>query len=853
MTTKGSNGYGQQVPELYARRDDVAHGVVPSNVRRRSPSQSPTGRNLTRLQLIDQDQNFSNELTEYMQSRWDLEDYGFNYDVVAVFGSQSTGKSTLLNRLFGTRFDVMDEGRRQQTTRGIWADRGTDGMPVLILDVEGTDGRERGENQDFERKSALFSLAISEVLIVNMWEAMVGLYNGANMGLLKTVMEVNLQLFGAQRESKTLLYFVIRDHVSSTPLSSLAGSLKTDLERIWEGLSKPEGLADARLGDYFDMRFTSLPHYSLQRDQFEDAALQLRRQFMDKTYDEYVFQPTYKRRVPADGFPRYAEAVWEKVVSNKDLDLPTQQELLAQYRCDEIAAQAIGPFREIVDAQRPRVQHGQIVDDLGSIAGKARAQAIAAFDEQAARYHAAVYKKKRAAFVQTLDGELHAVFLNQVKNALALAADTFATKGQRALEEEDEASGRGFSEIVGSIRRRVTQRFAATIEALTIADASWTFVSEGAQLDMMLDATTAKLRTVEMERALQRVRREARDSISETIAEQLSNPGDNMWAGVMAGFDSGCVHAEAHLARRMDMAGVEPGERQPLLRKLHQQLWDDTAESLREEVADQMVLLKLRTALEDRFRYDAAGLPRVWKPSDDIDAQFSAARSAAQALLPLFSKADVSESIKLRRPADFFPANYDFTRTLVLISPARGREVGKRFGREADALYLEAKRSMVATQNHVPMWVIALIVLLGWNEAMTVLFNPLYLVLVALLGGAAFIIHNLGLWGPVLRAANGFAGMANDQVHNILVEAVNRTEPKTGRKNENAGSSSKSSGSGKLSRKNSSLHRSGSSRSNSSSKVDLRGEDIEMDQLSKQNSNVVANIDATTAGYISSS
>jgi hypothetical protein len=41
----------------------------------------------------------------------------------------------------------------------------------------------------------LFSLAIAEVVIVNMWEHMVGLYNGANMGLLKTVLEVNLELF----------------------------------------------------------------------------------------------------------------------------------------------------------------------------------------------------------------------------------------------------------------------------------------------------------------------------------------------------------------------------------------------------------------------------------------------------------------------------------------------------------------------------------------------------------------------------------------------------------------------------------------------------------------------------------
>lgn len=74
-------------------------------------------------------------------------------------------------------------------------------MSVLVMDVEGTDGRERGEDQDFERKSALFSLASSEVLIINLWEHQVGLYQGANMGLLKTVFEVNLGLFGKKAQA----------------------------------------------------------------------------------------------------------------------------------------------------------------------------------------------------------------------------------------------------------------------------------------------------------------------------------------------------------------------------------------------------------------------------------------------------------------------------------------------------------------------------------------------------------------------------------------------------------------------------------------------------------------------------
>ncbi|KAJ2219842.1 Dynamin-like GTPase that mediates homotypic ER fusion [Coemansia sp. RSA 520] len=554
------------------------------------------------------------------------------------------------------------------------------------------------------------------------------------------------------------------------------------MDRIWTGLNKPEGLEDAKLGDYFDLKFSSLPHKLLQPENFEQAALALRSQFVDAKSSEYVFQPEYKRRVPADGFPRYAEAVWEKVVSNKDLDLPTQQELLAQYRCDEIAAAALIPFRAAIDALRPRVREGEIVQGLGEVARTARSQALGAFDDQAARYHSEVYAKKRSAFVQTLDGELHALALNQVKNALSQAADTFSSQSHKALEKA-ESSDRSFSVVVGAVRKRVSTWFNDLVDSLTIEGAEWTLAAEVKQLEAMLDTITAKLREAEMERALKQLRRQAQDTLSEAVADRLNNPDEAMWSGVMAGFDAANAEAEQQLRRRMDMAEVYGGEqRSKLQRALRSGVWEDMVRALKEEVADQMVLLKLRSKLEDRFRYDEAGLPRVWRPSDDIDAQFAQARSAAQALLPLFSRIDTSASSTLPQPVSaavgtFFPPGFDVERSLVLISASRQRELGKRFGREADALYLEAKRAMVTTQNHVPVWVMVLLVLLGWNEAMTILFNPLYLVLTALVAGSAFVLHNLRLWGPAVRAVGGLVNVANDHVHELLVEAVNRTDP----------------------------------------------------------------------------
>lgn len=160
------------------------------------------------VQVIDEDKTFNSNISTYLNLEH-VANAGFNYHLISVFGSQSTGKSTLLNALFGTSFGVMSEKERRQTTKGIWMSKNkrehTGSGPamadnILVMDVEGTDGRERGEDQDFERKSALFALATSEVLIVNMWEHQVGLFQGANMGLLKTVFEVNLQLFLKDRQ-----------------------------------------------------------------------------------------------------------------------------------------------------------------------------------------------------------------------------------------------------------------------------------------------------------------------------------------------------------------------------------------------------------------------------------------------------------------------------------------------------------------------------------------------------------------------------------------------------------------------------------------------------------------------------
>jgi hypothetical protein len=57
----------------------------------------------------------------------------------------------------------------------------------------------------------------------------------------------------------------------------------------------------------------------------------------------------------------------EQVQTNKDLDLPTQQELLAQFRCDEIASVALEEFNAQAKSQRKPVEAGRVVEGLGAL------------------------------------------------------------------------------------------------------------------------------------------------------------------------------------------------------------------------------------------------------------------------------------------------------------------------------------------------------------------------------------------------------------------------------------------------------------------------------------------------------
>lgn len=323
-----------------------------------------------------------------------------NYTIVAVVGCQSGGKSTLLNAAFGTSFPVLDAPRsgRRRTTLGVWAALGavaTRGRkkkapPVVVLDVEGADSRERGDGaKAFESRTALFALALADVVVVNMWAHDIGRYSAANYELFETVFAHASELRKGGRvfsAAKTVrIVMVVRDHDGESALADIRRVLLGDLENIWEGL----GVEGVRFESLFKFEIVLLPHKIYSPEDFQENVSSFAKRFEEPVGG--------MQAVPIVGLEALAKSVWEAVCRTTGggssdgftLDLPKHAALAAHYSCGEVVVKLVdGEFGARIDGLRHEIEAEwrHPVHEFGAKVTCIVREALESYDEQAVPY-----------------------------------------------------------------------------------------------------------------------------------------------------------------------------------------------------------------------------------------------------------------------------------------------------------------------------------------------------------------------------------------------------------------------------------------------------------------------------------
>ncbi|OUS49253.1 root hair defective 3 GTP-binding protein [Ostreococcus tauri] len=721
--------------------------------------------------------------------------FASGYQIVAIMGPQSSGKSTLLNHAFGTTFREMDDALgRSQTTQGVWLARSeTCETATLVMDLEGTDGRERGEEDTaFEKQTALFAMATADVLLVNMWCNDIGREQASGKPLLRTIFEVNLKVFSP--EKKTMLLFVIRDR-SKTPFERLVEGLRQDLESIWRGITKPDRYINSSINDLFELKFTSLPHYEHEHDLFVSEAKALRDRFDAPSSDVNSLRATAPA-VPISGLGVSMREVWATVKANKDLDLPAHKIMVATVRCEEIADSVLAKIVDSDDlsALLAAAKKGKIPQLVAKIQAMTDA-AVKPYDEEAGYFVKDVREAKRVdlkvRIAKTL-GEVVSAHLEHVRDEIvdSLANEVNATLGDAsaayALGKKRIEGRVGFAEFVKSTFAKVDLQWEEKLEeALPTDDLAWAdfVVEETKVFQKLIDQVVDSLRKERMNLTIHACERAMERGVGGQTIGLLEEAPRDMW----------------HRLRQMRTTATEKWDKEttdavsefePIaqeLQKFHENMRDRITEVVDAKARDAATAasMHMKQAFARVFSKDSKGLPRVWRPLDDVaginkkaqrealrvlallavtrlddgadkksdDVAIKAIETALYGLIPSetsFAEAQegeeatpsTTESVAASLPTEW-EGESDAN---VVLSPAECRTLWLQF--ESDTLYA-VSQAMAAKEaarraltGGAPIWMIVLLMVLGMNEIKWLLTHPVTLFLLVAVGLYARAIYN---------------------------------------------------------------------------------------------------------------
>ena len=483
------------------------------------------------LNLILYDLTFNEKLKTFFTENNFSPESGKVYQTIGIIGCQSSGKSTLLNHVFNTKFEIMsDDIGRAQTTKGIWIALNKE-YNTIIFDVEGTDSKERGDDRlKFEQCSSLFTLAMSDVLMINMWTNDIGRYTASNYGVLKVVFEQNLKLF--QQESEKKIIIVLRDFDSNVDdISKLKEGIMSDMIKIWNEIPKPEEFKDQPCSKYFKFEFITLAHKFYQTEKFnqgiEEIKDRLKRGKDDKktgaNMNSIFNLVDYDKNVPIDGFYKYCLDIWTNILNNKDLNIPGQKEMLARFKCEEIKMASLNLVEQKINELEIE-STSNIMNDFGEKAKQILQEAMNNYDPLAKNYLSYIYQDVRNSLEEDLSNKMYSGFSNQLKRLIPKFQKKFRTHFEEELKKND-----NFYQVSDTLKTKYMGELENELKKIKVFK-NW---ETGTENEVIFDELIDNQRTLCIEEHKEKLLEQYSSLIEDTISNKFEMITPDFWVEFM--------------------------------------------------------------------------------------------------------------------------------------------------------------------------------------------------------------------------------------------------------------------------------------------------------------------------------
>ncbi|KAJ6342749.1 hypothetical protein OIU78_010634 [Salix suchowensis] len=570
--------------------------------------------------LIDGDGTFVDTGLDHFIKEVKLGECGLSYAIVSIMGPQSSGKSTLLNHLFGTNFREMDAYKgRSQTTKGIWMARCAGIEPcTLVMDLEGTDGRERGEDDTaFEKQSALFALAVSDIVLINMWCHDIGREQAANKPLLKTVFQVMMRLFSPR---KTTLMFVIRDK-TRTPLENLEPVLREDIQKIWDSVPKPEAHKETPLSEFFNVEVVALSSYEEKEEQFKEQVATLRQRFFHSIAPGGL---AGDRRgvVPASGFSFSAQEIWKVIKENRDLDLPAHKVMVATVRCEEIAKEKYSNFAANEEwCHMEEAVQSEIVSGFGKKLSGILNFSLSEYDAEAIYFDGGVRSAKRKQLEEKLLQLVQPAHQSMLGHIRSRTLENFKEAFEKALN-----AGEGFSLAAVTCTQNHMDKFDKGHADAVIEQANWDTSKVRDKLRRDIDAHITSVREAKLSELTSSFEAKLNEALSGPVEALLDGANSETWPTIKKLLQRETESAVAGVSNALSGFDMDEQSMEKILTGLENYAKGVVEAKAREQAGRVLILMKDRFSI--LFSHDSDSMPRVWTGKEDIRAITKTARSS---------------------------------------------------------------------------------------------------------------------------------------------------------------------------------------------------------------------------------
>lgn len=246
---------------------------------------------------------------------------------------------------------------------------------------------------------------------------------------------MNLKLF--QQECSKKILIVLRDFDSSRNVKSkIEEMILKDIKSIWNDIKKPEKYRDSEPSNFFEFEFITLPHKKYFEEKF-DEEVKLLRNRLEAGNPQYLFNHvSSSKNVPADGIKQYIFQLWNDIINEKELNIPSQKEMLSNYRCNEIKDSVLMENDQAIrDIQNLSAK--EIIDDFESKCNEIADKIFKGYDKTASNYLDKIYMNVRRQLEANLSQKFYMCFANQAKRMIPLSQKQLRQELERDIKNSN--------------------------------------------------------------------------------------------------------------------------------------------------------------------------------------------------------------------------------------------------------------------------------------------------------------------------------------------------------------------------------------------------------------------------------